>query len=344
MPNEDAITSTSDSKLLQFQLEKLQAEISKLRVETENLQRLSRSENLRFWIPIAAPFVGSVALVATLLFQVFQFNENARLTRDANEATQFRAALENAQSHAPEAARSAMSMFRLASFLDSERFGPDTRRAMIPLLASLAMAGEFKEFHVRMFPRVQYSDLPDLVQLSRIQTVIDTQAASREDKVQTQLEQAKADVARKVPGAEARVSSLQSAYDQEHESRSDLGAEISVVSGDILVALKEKPISESPDLSYTEIFETDFAGVDFGSADMTGTAIDNCELSGSDLSKIQAFDGSHWTRTQWWLAKAISPKLLAYLRENYPFDSSTSYRGPSVIRADYDKRLAMLQR
>jgi len=343
-PKQDAVTSSSDGQLFQFQLEKLQAEIAKLKVETGNLQRQSRSENLRFWIPIAAPFVGSVALVATLLFQVFQFNENARMTRQATEATQFREVLQNAQLNASKSGQAATSMIRLASFLDSRTFGADTRRAMIPLMVELAILGEFKAFHTRMFPRVQYSDLPDVVEISRIQSEIDDQSISRKNQAQNQLDQAKADVARKVPGAEARVSRLQSAYDKEEESRSAISEEIRIVSADILSALKQKPISESPDLSYTQIFDSDFAGVDFGSSDMTGMQIDYCDLSSSDLSKVRAFDGSHWHRTQCWLAKAISPELLAYLRKYVPFDSSTSYRGPSVTQADYDKRLTALGR
>ena len=337
------IASSSNSELSQLQLTKLEAEIAKLKVETENLQHQSRSENVRFWIPIGAPFVGSIALVATLLFQVVQFNENAKMAREATEATQFREALQSAQSNASRSGQAAASMIRLSSFLNSPTYGADTRHVLTPLLVELAVLGEFKEFHTRMFPVIRYSDLQDVVEVSRIQSEIDDQAGRRSTQLQSQLDQAKNGLKNNAPGAEASVSNLQSSYDDAEESLNKLEAEISIISGDILSALKQKPPSASPDLSYTSIFDTDFTDVDFGSSDFTEMQMLNCGLSNADLSKVQAFDGSQWRGTQWWLAKAISPKLLSYLRDNAPFDSSVSYRGATATQADYEKRLSVLE-
>lgn len=124
--------SLPDPELTKSQLEKLRAEIAKLTAETEGLNRQSRSENVRFWVPIAAPFVGSIALVSTLIFQVVQFSQNARLTRQTTETTEYRAVLQGAEATSSKSAQAAISMSRLASFLSSEKFGADTRRDVAP--------------------------------------------------------------------------------------------------------------------------------------------------------------------------------------------------------------------
>lgn len=214
---------------------------------------------------------------------------------------------------------------------------------MLPLLVELAILGEFKAFLTRMFPNISYSDLPDLVELSRIQDAISSETDARSTDAKNQLDQAKSDAARKLPGAEGRVANLQRAYDRAHDAHSNVSDEIRLVGVDILAALKLKPVDGKPDLSYTDLFDVDFTSVDFGASDLTGADIDYSDFSNADLSKVERFEGSHWNRTQWWRAKAISPALVDYLSTHAAFDAAGDYRGPSSSQKDYDTRVKALR-
>src|SRR5205823_11257884 len=69
------------------------AEAEKVETEIANAGKAARFEKLKFWIPIIVSLVSTGALVATVIFQVFQFRENTRLNREAAEDTQWREAL-----------------------------------------------------------------------------------------------------------------------------------------------------------------------------------------------------------------------------------------------------------
>ena len=79
------------------ELRKLEMETEKVRLETHNLAKVVRSESARYWISVSAPLVGAFAVVATLGFQIHQFNENSRLARQSSEGAQFREIVKGTQ-------------------------------------------------------------------------------------------------------------------------------------------------------------------------------------------------------------------------------------------------------
>jgi uncharacterized protein YjbI with pentapeptide repeats len=212
---------------------------------------------------------------------------------------------------------------------------------MIHLLPQLPNS-EFAEFHSRLFLAAKFTDLSDLVQVARIQKEILSDMVSSRDKAAKDLENAQADDARKLTGAASRMAAAQSRLDDANGSLSRLDETLRIVGADMALALRQKPISATPDLSSVEVFTADFTGVDFGSSDLTGAKFEGCNFSNADLSKIKAIDRSYWSQTEWWLAKAISPELLRYLKDKAPFDSSSSYYGPPATQKEYEQRLAAL--
>src|SRR6266851_4677734 len=65
------------------------AEADKFELDVENNRRLSRSESVRFWIPIIAPLVSAAALAITLIVQMYQIRKNIQLQTQAEEGTEF---------------------------------------------------------------------------------------------------------------------------------------------------------------------------------------------------------------------------------------------------------------
>jgi hypothetical protein len=64
------LEKVSSIRRAEHESKKLEAEEQKLRDESNRLKRTGRSESVRFWVPVLAPSLGSLALVLTLLFQL----------------------------------------------------------------------------------------------------------------------------------------------------------------------------------------------------------------------------------------------------------------------------------
>jgi hypothetical protein len=311
------------------------AEITKLRAETTNLRREWRSERVRFWVPIVAPLVGSLALVATLLFQIFQFTENTKKTQDAAEVGQFREALQAFQSNQPFGGRSVVPAVQLTSFLNSPQYGQAAKQALVTYLPMVGSLGEFKSLYSRLFPNIRYSDLPDLVGVARNQLTILRDMLNQQESAKKQV-----DLSKKTPGAAAAMATAQAQVDKMEGELSLLDDALRIVTAGIASSLRQRPPAEQADLSHAELFAANLRAMDFGITDLTGTWLDYCDISDADLSQIHSFEGSVWSRAQWWRAKAIGPGLIRYLRTGYGFDAKLDYNGPKPTKEEYHRLVA----
>jgi len=79
------------------------------------------------------------------------------------------------------------------------------------------------------------------------------------------------------------------------------------------------------DLSGAVFWDCDLSGVNF-----SNTTIDNIDFGGVNLnnanfSGVNSFTDSWWGGSAWWRAKNMSPELLAYLTEKFPYSKKTNY-------------------
>ena len=226
---------------------------------------------------------------------------------------------------------------RLVSFLDSSEFGPEARQGLLTVLPEVASVAEFKRLYRRLFSSIKYSDLPDLIVVADTQLEILKVMLSRLHVAETNLDIAKQAQAHNTTNAAAQVRAAQNVVDTQNGDIKRLNDALRMISGSIAEALRQRPPSANADLSFAELYDAHFSGLDFGAADLTGTWVNNCDLSGADLSRVQSYDRSEWGGTQWWLAKAIHPKLLQYLSDNDPFDPKGTYTGPQITRVQISR-------
>ena len=110
----------------------------------------------------------------------------------------------------------------------------------------------------------------------------------------------------------------------------------------IAVALRKRSSGSAPDLSGIFLWNVNLSGIDFDSAVLTKTSIQNSDISNCDFGAVTHFNDSNWSYTQWWRAKRINHELLEYLKKNYPLDASKSYFGTASTKAEYDRQLDYL--
>ncbi len=312
--------------------EKNQAETEKLRLETANMARLARSESLRFWIPILAPVISAFALVATLLFQVHQLNENVRIqnentriqsenTRIQNEDTQFRSALQVIRM--PTGLASLTGTILLKSFLRSEFHREQSREILLSLLSATANPESFRLLFEDLFGQPELSRLPDAVRVSRTLESVRNQSSIAVEKLEKlvrdgvapsrskELEDRKNDLAT-MPSAQAMVGNY--------------------IARGLRLPRAANSIVE---LSGANFWEIDLGGIDFRLAELIDTVMQNTNVKDAGLGEVSGFEGSSWDYTAWWRARRISPALLAYLEGKYRYKPDMQYLSDSSTRKEY---------
>lgn len=326
--------AASEATPLSLEDRKTLAEIAKLKIETENLKRNRSSESARFWIPVFAPVVGSFAVVATLIFQIVQFNQNAKQARSAAQSTQFREALQAFEATAPPGAKEALAESRLKSFLDSPEFESQVRPSFVSALAGIADPSDFERLFKKLFPAITHDSLPELVQVSGTQLAILKDMLDQQTSAKKALDDAK---------QEYEKTAAQAGIDRIDNDLDRFNAALAIVSDAIAKVMRERSTDGTDDLSFAELFRADFHDVNFSGVDIQGAWFESCNLAGADLSRVRSFDGASWGGTQWWLAKSIRPELLASLRDGpFKFNPERHYAGPPIDEATYQARLTAL--
>jgi uncharacterized protein YjbI with pentapeptide repeats len=321
--------------------EKSAVEVQKLRTEIDDLMRLRRSEQLRFWIPILAPLLGALAIVATLLFQVHQFNENSRLSREATEGTQFREAMKSA--NLPSNLSAYTNQAILTSFLRSPAYGAQARGVVVSMLSGIQSPEGFRNLFYAVFSTVKFKDLLDLLRLARMQNEIVDKAIDAQTRAEKELASATAAAKKSGRNAPDGLSSFQQNVDRYNDEIESFKITSGITANAIAAALRDAPSTNSPDLSNTLLWQAGFSNINFNSATMTNTKLENADVTLADFSRVVDFNDSNWTYTQWWRAKALSPALLSYLEKEYGFDPAIVYRGSAASKTEVDQNIARLK-
>jgi hypothetical protein len=318
------------------QIDKLHAEAQKLEVEKANLLRGVRSEHIRFWIPIIAPFISAIAVIATLLFQMHQFNENSRLTRQTDEGVQFRAAIQSA--HLPAGLDAYASQAILTSFLNSETYGAQARAVAISMMAGIGSREGFRNLFYSVFPTITYSNVPELARLSRMVNELLSVVVTDKKRAEEGLANAKKSTS--LPGASVlAVRSAQEQVDHLQSTTEAMQDQAAMIAKSIATALRQKPSDIQADLSDILFWNADLSGISFGKASLKRADVQNCDVTNADLSEVSDFADSTWSYTAWWRAAKLNPALAQYLKANFPFAASTNYFGQAATQAEYDQAL-----
>jgi len=339
------------------------AEAERIEAELSKSARTSRSESMRYWVPILAPVITAVALVCTLVFQVQQFDVNSRLQNDVNEDTQWRTAVTYATSR--EGKQSVIAYTLLKSFYDSPRYSKSARETAEVLLPGSLNPVFFRTSFEDFLSRTNWENYQGLVNISRILLRF------------RGIEQGHIDGLANNGGQSQSKPILQGDnYDHDpaehYAAMDDLEENIVVASAGLVRFLRDhsqtRPAGLKIDLSDTAIWHQDLSRLDFSGASMR-IWIANCNLEGANLqganlgnwwiynSNVKDADFSgvvfdsnsetkpNWESTAWWRAKKMNPDLVRYLHSNFPYSDRTKYRDDNTTAyAQYLQEVERLNR
>lgn len=288
-------------------------EAEKCELDIADSASKKRSERVRFWIPILVPLISSVALIATLIFQVIQFRENARMMADTAEDTSWREVLNRAkETKGPNAI---FSMTLIKGFLDSYRYGNAAWEISISMLGHMGDPDAFGVLFPELMSRTGWKDLNDIIRigasLNRFYCAIPVNAVG-DDRIK----------------------------------KDSLSQNMDVVGNAVVKFLKDnqqskKNTSTPVDFSGFQFGTKDLSNLDFSGFILGGTAFYRCTVAGAVFSDVGDFEGSDWAETAWWRAKKIDKRLLDYLEREFPYKENVKYpndttKSPEEYRAAID--------
>jgi hypothetical protein len=329
------------------------ADAEKSEVEADNTGRLSRSENIRFWLPLLGTLVSTFALVGTLIFQIHQLTVNSRLQREANEGIELRDVLQTA-AFPPELSAMA-SETRLKSMLSLPDYPQRSRDLAVLFLSATSEPVLFSFLFKEVVKTTDKDNLPDLVRLSYL---LDTEYYRTNDRLNV-LKNAPPPMPGSRSGAtqsgtpsfappfpsqsrrNAGLSLLEMSPEQLQKILDSLSTEISEVGSAIVDFLRRSP-QDNLDLSNVAFYSNDLSGLDLGAANLTNADIEFSNLRDVDLHRVTVFDGSKWDYVAWWRAAKINPALLDYLIANYGYSSGGTYYQDSTNPTEYAKEVSRL--
>ena len=104
------------------------------------------------------------------------------------------------------------------------------------------------------------------------------------------------------------------------------------------------PANVDVDLSQLVLRDFDLSGVDLGTANIAATNWSYVNVDDCDMGRITQFGNSTFRTTVWWHAARISPPLLDYLQQHYPYSPQMDYMAKRPLtHEDYDACLAKLK-
>lgn len=322
------------------------SEVEKQKMERVEAQR--KSEVLRFWIPILAPTISAFALVATLAVQINQFNKAAEKERSAAEDLAWREAIKNLSDK-----RDPVTLYHLRTFLTSKKYGPNAKELGIVVLTNLPP----QAFDIFLQDIVPESDWGEFGAVIRLQRGLNRQWSQIDDDIDA-AEATVADLTRKMVQVPVFGSRLPAAEEKRNEAYAglyDVMENVRMTSRSMADFMRRNASTwpNRLDLSYTNFLEADLSNLPLTNAVLSNGMIRRGDISGSCLCRMvvdraeltpASFANSKWANTAWWRAHSISPMLLTYLEQNYPFDSKSSYVGSRPTLEEYRDSIDRLHR
>ncbi len=293
------------------------AEGEKTVFETTQLKRSSKSEWAKFWIPTIATIASSVALVATLIFQVSEFKANAQSQRDTDEDTSYRAALA-ILSDPNHAKATVVGIPMIKTFLTSQRLGGQARDVASTFSIGITDYRTFESLFNSIVASTTTDNYRDLVNIC---SGLDDQFNSYQDQINAATEQAKS-----TSSVSGMKYYLTVAKDTKN-TQDQINAEIYLSERALQAFIRQhdKDIKRF-DLSEGYLAYVDLSNVDLDSADFRSASFYSDDLRGANLANVISFDFSSWDNTAWWHARIISKPLLTYLEHKKPFSPQAKYQ------------------
>jgi Pentapeptide repeats (8 copies) len=292
-----------------------------------------RGERLKTWASILVPIVSILALLATVLTQMYQQHSQFLAGRQQAEDTQWRELLATLQGGSSRAISDISLVPRLKTFFNSPIYGSQARDVSKRLMGNLTDEGAFRDIYTAVFPEVQTTKLEDLIDMSRIMFRTNNElnrkcaALSQGLDIPTTFQDPAGwgicanlvpDVA--VVGIIKGVNNSAEILNTRHAA-ADSATELSFLSAKLLLGIKQYNKENSKkhvDMSGVNIFRADAKGVDFSGIDISRSGFSYVDFSNAKLTPIK-YENVDLFYSNWWDAAEVDQDLLPQLiRYRYP--------------------------
>jgi hypothetical protein len=329
---------SAETEKLRMEAQKLASDKLKTEADISSIRRNERFETARLWLPISVPFLSTIILAGTLIFQVRQFSvtttmqkeaaeDNRRFQAKTAEDAEWREAIRTlADAKTPESTLAGVTSLRI--FLKSPTYKVPARELAFHYLIQTETTDSFKPMFNAIMDIPTWDSLDDYVQINRL-------LGAAYDNGARQIANLENDNSKSKGKAGVPKSVLQA---QENQLYDDL----SLTSTQIATILRSpRPNNTSLDLSNTSFYNSpDFRHANFQGANLYN-AVFTCLVEGADFTKIQNYDLSQWKYTAWWKAEKIDANMLKYLSDKFYFEENRPY-GVTTSAADYKSNLDRL--
>lgn len=327
----DSATAEKAAALLKTisETEKQEAETGKLNAEKQKLEndvaqspKRRRSEERTQIATVLVPLLSTAILGGTLALQSIQTyyteldkTREEQRQRVAAEDVRWQEALKGL-SGSREISTTALY---LKMFLNTDRYAPLARQTAFQLLAGTNDTLVFKDLFDTLYVPVTWDNFPQIVDLSR--TIV-----ARVNPIYD----------KKFNRGETLTPQEQKTYDAELE-------EIKLICNSVSPLLKAtRPAGVKIDLRSVAWWDCDLSNSDLSGAILEVFTPTRVNFKGANLTGATFLQDDVWKYTAWWRAAKMSPDLLAFLRQKWPYDPQLDYADDTVSLQDYQDNIARL--
>jgi hypothetical protein len=318
------------------EIENGRASTSKVLLEKEEIlkkQTEAAYNRKRDLLTVFTPLLTTLILAGTLAFQ-FLSSQRTETARQADLLRQDSLAEDSRFLEVEKFAGTSEKLSTATTLLKT--FTSDRYREKVQdQLSSLVFAkrnieGEFDQSFSAVYTPSAWNDLRPIIQINR-ELVEDADPLGRK-------------------GWPEGSSSFDSARlsPQEDEKYERLLREIGFTNQTIVILLKSRTgVQSPPDLTDVGLGNADLSGCNLTGAVIQEANFSNAVLDNADLSGITQFERSVFASSPWWHARKVSPELLKYLLEYFPFrPDGVGYpiTHPMISPRDYKDSLSRLTR
>jgi hypothetical protein len=293
------------------------AQALKVERETQLLESSRTEERLRFWVPVLGALFSAVAIFGTFVAGISQHRDDAHQALVAQQRETYARTLQAVQQQGQS---TAIGSAMLAGLLTKDETAPNAAEARAIAVVMLTHTEDIPVYQMllhRLLLTTNDDTFQDIVDLNR--DLLETYGHVDDSlKAMAQRPSTSKSGLAQYPSMMPPPSS---------DDLNILSTELDDTRNIISSWWSNHVIPERADLTYLELDWANLDGVNFGSADLTGTTFDCASVHNADFSNLQpntetfatatGFNDSSWKHVKWWEAK-LSPGLKAYLTKNYP--------------------------
>lgn len=320
-----AMKLSSDLEKSRAELRKLALEEAKLSYENATAEKRQRSELLKGYAAVFAPFLTVLTLAVTVIVGGWEFRQTEKDKAAAAEDAQWADAIKVIS----QSSKLSPGVIALNPFLKSARYGALARDTAVQLLANSNDSALFTDLYGAAFVPVGWDNLAQVIRLDR---ALKARGSPLWEKTYDRKTDTN-DPAKLTP--------------EEKEIEKYVDGALSKICSQVGSILKGRPSGTALDLSGARFWSCDWSGADVSGANIEGLDLASVDLRGASLAYIVHFEGAYFYNVPWWEAKNISPKLLEYLEHDpdceYKEAKTYGPRGDKVSPQQYAVAIARLR-